>query len=119
MFSQAVVQIIGHVGKVEVKNVNDTKFATLSIATNERWVDKTTGEVKERTDWHRAVTFQPKKVVLIENFVGKGDYIAIDGKLRSRQYDHQGETRYAVEVEISRIGFLQPKSAEAQDDGEE
>lgn len=120
MFSEATTKIIGHVGKIEVKTVNDTMFAAINIATNERWTDRVTGKIKERTDWHRAVTFQPRKVAMIQKHISKGDYLVIDGKLRSRSYDHNGETRHAVEVEISGIGFLSPKASEPQqDDGEE
>lgn len=120
MYNENTVLFIGNVGKVEIKTTNGTKFAVLSLATNERWTDKTTGEIKERTDWHRCSTFRPKLVSLIEKHIEKGDFLRITGKLRSGSYQANGETVWTYETEINRIGFLSPKSGTpADDDGDE
>ena len=119
MYNENHVSLIGNVGRVEVKTSNGTKFATINIATNERWVDKQTGEVKEKTEWHRVVTFRPKTVELVEKHIAKGDFLRVVGKLRTRSFDANGETHYSTEVHADRLGFLSPKATEAQDDGEE
>lgn len=121
MYSENFVSLIGNVGRAEVKESNGTKFATLSIATNERWADKATGEVKEKTEWHRAVSFRPQMVSLIEKHVGKGDFVRLTGKLHTRSFLTDGETHYSTEIHIDRLGFLSPKSVleTQQDDGEE
>lgn len=119
MYNENQVSLIGNVGKVEIRSSNGTKYAIINLATNERWTDKQTGEIKERADWHRLTTFRPKLVALIEQHVGKGDFIRAIGKLRSGSYDKAGETVYTVEIHMDRIGFLSPKDAAPDTDTEE
>ena len=109
------VELIGHTGKVEIKTVNGSKFATINFATSERWTKD--GERKDRTDWHRLVTFRPATVELIDAHIGKGDFLRVVGKLRSTSWEQDGETRYGTEIHIAEIGFLQPKDAGDDSEG--
>ncbi|WP_176085735.1 single-stranded DNA-binding protein [Martelella sp. HB161492] len=78
---------------------NGRKIANLSIATSESWRDKTTGERKERTEWHRVVIFSEPLVKLVEQFLKKGAKVYIEGQLQTRKWqDNAGQDRYLTEV---------------------
>jgi single-strand DNA-binding protein len=106
MLNRNHVEIIGFVGKVEVKSNNGKKHALIDIATSERWVKN--DERKERTDWHQFKVFMPALVDLVEKHVRKGQYLSIIGKLRSGQFEKNGETIYTYEPHAVEIGFLEP-----------
>ena len=82
--------------------IRDTKtggrFATFSLATSERWKDKS-GEQQERTEWDRVVVFQEGLIPVIEQYVTKGSNVFIEGKLQTRKYeDKDGVEKYTTEV---------------------
>ncbi|MFB6349974.1 single-stranded DNA-binding protein [Moraxella sp. ZJ142] len=96
------VNLLGRVGQdPEVHmSANNNKVVTFALATNQRWKDRTSGEKKERTDWHRCVAFG-RAADTIENYVTKGDLLMITGVLTSRSYQTQsGETRWVTEVNV-------------------
>ena len=98
------VLLIGNLGAApEVKESKGVTFCRFSLATNERWKDRS-GQPRERTDWHTVVAFSglAKSLRRLE----KGAQVAVDGKLRVRRYEKDGETRYAVEVHADAIQFL-------------
>ncbi len=77
---------------------NGGQITNLSIATTEKWKDKTTGEKKELTEWHRVV-FQNKLSEIVAQYVKKGDKILVEGKLRTRKWtDGNGVERYSTEI---------------------
>ncbi len=87
------VQLIGNVGNApEIKNLeNAKKVASFSMATNE-FYKNANGEKIQDTQWHNIVAWG-KTAEIIENYVGKGKEIAIEGKLSSRSYEtNEGET---------------------------
>lgn len=92
------VQLIGNAGmEPEIKDVNGSKLAKLSIATNETYTNKS-GERVTDTQWHNIVAWG-KTAELIERFVTKGKEIAIEGKLNTRSYEDQdGKKRYVTEI---------------------
>jgi single-strand DNA-binding protein len=93
--------IIGRVGQdPEIRSTQSgSKIATLSLATNERWTDKHSGERKERTEWHRVVCFNERIAEIMERYVRKGDMLHITGKNETRKWtDPQGIERYVTEV---------------------
>lgn len=95
------VMLIGNVGRdPEIKTVQSGgRYATLSIATSESWKDKSTGERKERTEWHRVVVWVDVLVGVIEKYVKKGSKIYIQGQLETRKWtDQSGQDRYSTEV---------------------
>lgn len=75
------------------------KVCNLSIATSESWKDKTSGEKKERTEWHRVVIFNQGILGIAERFLKKGSKVYIEGQLESRKYtDKDGQEKYTTEV---------------------
>lgn len=80
------------------------KVANLSVATAESWKDKSTGEWKEATEWHRVAVFNQASIGFIEKHLKKGDPVYIEGKLETRSYDKDGETRYTTEVVVRNYG---------------
>jgi len=101
------VQLIGNVGNApEVKNLEtDKKVASFSIATNE-FFKNSKGEKMQNTQWHTIVAWG-KTAEIVEQYVGKGKEIAIEGKLTSRFYEtNEGEKRYVTEVVANEILLL-------------
>jgi len=102
-----VHHIIGRVGKdpeIRMTQSGD-KVASFSLATSERWKDKTTGEQKEHTDWHRIVVFNQNIVEkMIEPHVKKGYLLTVTGKVQTRDYeDRDGNTRYTTETVVGKF----------------
>ena len=97
------VILIGNLGQdPEVKSfANGGKIANLRIATSENWKDRTTGERKERTEWHSVVLQSDGLVGVAERFLKKGSKVYIEGQLRTRKWqDHSGNDRYSTEVTV-------------------
>ena len=82
-----------------------TDIAKFSMATS-RYVD---GE--ERTDWHRIICFGKTANNVLE-YLRKGSQVAINGRLQTRTYDKDGETRYMTEVVANSVKFLSKKSGD-------
>ena len=75
------------------------KVANFSVATSESWKDKTTGEKKEKTEWHRISVFNKGLVGVIENYVKKGSKVYIEGQLQTRKWkDKDGVEKYTTEI---------------------
>lgn len=102
--------VMGHVGKdPDVRSTQaGNKVATFSVATSERWTDKTTGEQKEHTEWHRIVVWGDVVVEkLIAPNVKKGSKIYIEGQMRTREYEAKdGIKRYTTEVVVQGNGSV-------------
>lgn len=97
------VTLIGNVGKdPEIRSTQDGReIASFTIATSEVWKDKTTGEKRERTEWHNVVVFAQHLVNIIKSYVHKGSKLYVEGSLHSRKWqDQAGVERKTVEVVI-------------------
>lgn len=105
MSSVNKVILIGNVGRdPEVRTVGGSKVVSLSIATTERWSDKTTGEKKESTQWHNIVIWNERIGEVVERYVTKGSKIFIEGQLQTRKWtDKEGRERYTTEVVLQRF----------------
>tara|TARA_B100000945_G_C20135065_1_gene481244 strand:+ start:146 stop:619 length:474 start_codon:yes stop_codon:yes gene_type:complete len=100
------VILIGNLGRdPEIRTMqNGNKVANLNIATSESWKDKTTGERKEKTDWHRVVIFG-NLAEIAENYLKKGSKVYISGKLQTRKWqDQSGQDKYTTEVVLQGYG---------------
>ena len=99
------VILLGRVGKdPEIRNTQaGDPIASFSLATSEKWRDKTTGEKKESTEWHNVVCFNPQVSKVIESYVHKGDMLGVEGKITSRKYEKDGQTRYVTEIVIGKF----------------
>ena len=101
------VILVGNLGQdPEVKSFqNGGRIANLRLATSENWKDKTTGERKERTEWHTVVLQSEGLVGVAERFLRKGSKVYIEGQLRTRKWqDQSGNDRYSTEVSVGGIG---------------
>ena len=95
------VVLIGNLGRdPEIRSTNDGReIATFSVATSESWKDKTTGEKKDKTEWHRVVVFSEGLVRVIKNYVKKGTKLYLEGQLQTRKWvDNENQERYTTEV---------------------
>jgi len=100
------VIIIGHVGRdPEVKTMqNGGKVVNMSIATSENWKDKSSGERKEKTEWHRVVIFNEHLADIAEKYVRKGSKVYVEGAIQTRKWtDRSGQEKYSTEVVLQRF----------------
>lgn len=103
MINKAI--LIGNVGAdPEIRTFESgDKVANLSLATSERWKDKSTGERKEKTEWHRVVVFG-NLVDVVERYVKKGSKLYIEGKIETRKWEKDGTDRYSTEIVLRGFG---------------
>ena len=96
------VQLIGRLGAdPEIKQmVNGKNVARLSIATSQSWKDKSTGERKEKTEWHRVVIFNEGLVNIVQQYLKKGANVYLEGQLSTRKWRDEklGLDKYSTEV---------------------
>ena len=95
--------LVGNLGAdPEVKSFqNGGKICNLRVATSENWKDKTTGEKKERVEWHSVTLNSVGLVSVAERFLKKGSKVYIEGKLQTRKWqDASGNDRYSTEVVV-------------------
>jgi len=96
------VLLIGRLGAdPEIKQmVNGKSVARLSLATSQSWKDKTSGEKKEKTEWHRVVIFNEGLVSIVQQYLKKGANIYVEGALTTRKWkdESSGQDKYSTEV---------------------
>jgi single-strand DNA-binding protein len=95
------VELIGHLGKdPEMRRTNDGRpIANFNVATTESWRDKSSGEKKEKTEWHRVVVFNEGLAKVVEQYLKKGSRVYIEGQLQTRKWtDQSGAEKYSTEI---------------------
>ncbi|GHA42150.1 single-stranded DNA-binding protein [Amylibacter ulvae] len=95
------VMLIGNLGAdPEVRTFqNGNKVCNLRIATSENWRDKSTGERREKTEWHTVSVFSEGLVRVCEQYLRKGSKVFVEGQLQTRKWqDQSGNDRYSTEV---------------------
>ena len=100
------VILVGNLGRdPEVRTAQDgSKIVNLNIATSESWKDRSSGERKEKTEWHRVVIFNPNLADIAERYLKKGSSVYIEGALQTRKWtDKDGAEKYSTEVVIGRF----------------
>ena len=102
--------LIGRLGRdPEVRYTPDgLAVANFSIATSEEWKDKSTGEKKERTEWHRIVAFG-KLGEICGEYLSKGKQVYIEGRLQTRSWEKDGVKRYTTEIVATDMQMLGAK----------
>ncbi len=103
------VILIGYLGQdPEIRYMpSGGAVANLTLATSESWRDKQTGEMKEKTEWHRVVIFG-KLAEIAGEYLRKGSQVYIDGSLQTRKWqDQSGQDRYTTEVVVNVGGTMQ------------
>ena len=114
------VLLIGRLGAdPEIKQmVNGKNVARLSIATSQSWKDKSTGERKEKTEWHKVVIFNEGLVKVVQQYLKKGANVYIEGQISTRKWRDEklGQDRYSTEIVLqgynSSLTMLESRSKE-------
>jgi single-strand DNA-binding protein len=115
------VILIGNLGAdPEIRSLTSgDRVANLRIATSESWRDRTSGERKEKTEWHRVVVFNENIVKVCENYLRKGAKVYIEGSLQTRKYqDNSGAERFSTEIVLQKfrgeLTMLDGRSGDAE-----
>jgi len=101
------VTLIGNLGRdPEIRSTQDGReIANLTVATSDSWKDKSTGERKEKTEWHRIVIFNENLVRIVKEYLHKGSKIYVEGQLQTRKWvDQSGVEKYTTEVVLQGFG---------------
>jgi len=108
------VILIGHTGDEVKMHYFDGGgcVGNFSLATNETYTNRTTGEKVSNTEWHNIVV-RNKAAEICEKYLHKGDKVYIEGRLKTRKWqDDQGKDRYTTEIQCTEFTFLSPKKGE-------
>ena len=100
------VILVGNLGRdPEIRSTQDgTRVANFTMATSENWRDKSTGERREKTEWHRIVIFNERLVEVAEKYLHKGSKVYIEGQLQTRKWtDQSGPEKYTTEIVLTRF----------------
>lgn len=98
------VILVGNIGQEpQIRTMQSgQRVASFSLATSERWRDRQSGEMKEQTEWHRVVIFNPSLVDVAERMLQKGTRLYIEGSLRTRKWQNQqGVDTFTTEVVLN------------------
>lgn len=111
--------LIGNLGgDPEVRYMpNGNAVANLTLATSEKWRDKTTGEPREKTEWHRVVVFG-KLAEVAGEYLRKGSKVYIEGQNETREWEKDGIKRYTTEV-VVKVGGQMRMLDGRQDGGQQ
>lgn len=101
------VILIGNLGKdPETRYLPaGTAVTNFTLATSESWKDKSSGQMQERTEWHKVVIFN-KLAEIAGEFLKKGSKVYIEGSLRTRSYDKDGQKHYTTEIVANEMQML-------------
>lgn len=101
------VIIVGNLGAdPEVRRLpSGQSVVNLRVATSENWNDKSSGERRERTEWHSVSIFSPVAATYAEKYLRKGSKVYVEGRLQTRKWEDQsGQDRYATAIVVNNIG---------------
>ncbi|HEV3044379.1 MAG TPA: single-stranded DNA-binding protein [Roseiarcus sp.] len=99
------VILVGNLGRdPEVRRLNSgEQVVNIRVATSETWRDKSTGERRERTEWHNVVIFNEQIGKIVEQYCKKGSKVYLEGQLQTRKWtDQSGVEKYTTEVVLQR-----------------
>ena len=108
------VTLVGHLGDEPVSRYMPSGDAVtnISVATSERYKDKQSGEQKEVTEWHKVAAFGKLAEIMVA-YLHKGSQVYIQGKLRTRKWEKDGQNHYTTEIICQTMKMLGPKPAGA------
>ena len=99
------VFLLGNLGAdPELKRFDEGAKLRFRLATSERWRDRASGELKERTDWH-TLTLWGKRAEALAKMLHKGSRVMVEGRLETRNYTVEGNTKYVTEVKVDDLFF--------------
>lgn len=99
--------LIGRLGKDPESRTlrDDEKVVSFSLATDESWRDKNTGERKSKTDWHNVVIYNQGIGKVATQYLKKGSRACVEGKIQTRKWqDRDGNDRYTTEIVLDKFG---------------
>ena len=102
------VIIVGNLGKdPEMRSFpNGDQIANIAIATTDKWKDKSSGEMKEATEWHRIV-FNGRLAEIVGQYLRKGSQVYVEGSLRTRKWtDKEGVEKFTTEIRADQMQML-------------
>jgi len=110
MSSLNLCQFIGNLGQdTETRFTSDGKaVCSFSIACNEKWTDKNSGEKKEHTEWVNITAFG-KLAEICDKYLKKGQQVYVSGKFKTDKYDKDGQTHYPTKIIINEMKMLGAK----------
>jgi len=93
------VILVGNLGNDPEKRAlpNGNAVTNISVATSESWKDRESGQTTDRTEWHRVVFFN-RLAEIAAQYLTKGSKVYIEGQLRTRQWDKDGQKHYSTEI---------------------
>lgn len=95
------VTIAGRVGAdPEVKGGRNSEFVTMRVATSRTWKDRD-GNKQEKTEWHSVTLFAEPAAKFAKNYIKKGDFVFIEGRLETSEYEKDGERRFSTNVVVA------------------
>ncbi|MET0273790.1 MAG: single-stranded DNA-binding protein [Phenylobacterium sp.] len=100
------VILVGNLGfDPEIRSLNSgDRVANLRVATSETWRDKSSGERKEKTEWHRVVIFNDNLVKVAEQYLRKGSKVYIEGSIQTRKWtDQAGVEKFSTEIVLQKF----------------
>lgn len=111
--------LIGNLGgdPTSIHSQNGFAITKFNMATSERWRDRNTGEIQERTEWHRIAVFG-KLAEICEKYLSKGKKVCVEGRLQTGKYEKDGIEQYSTEIIASNVQFLSPKSSDSEYDSQ-
>jgi len=113
------VILVGNLGQdPEVRYMpNGNGVANISIATTDSWKDKNTGQMQERTEWHRVVLFG-KLAEVAGEYLRKGSQVYIEGRLQTRKWtDQSGQEKFTTEIVVDMGGQMQMLGGRGEQQG--
>jgi len=111
MASVNKVILIGNLGRdPETRFLpSGSAVANISVATTDTWKDKTSGEKKEATEWHRVVFFG-RLAEIVGEYLKKGSQVYVEGRLQTRKYEKDGQDHYSTEIIADTMKMLGSRS---------
>lgn len=108
------VILVGNLGQdPESRSFPDGgQLVTISVATSESWKDKQTGQQQERTEWHRVI-FRGKLAEIAAQYLKKGSKVYIEGSLRTRKWEKEGQDQYTTEIQAREMQMLDSRGDNA------
>ena len=100
------VILVGNLGRdPEIRFSQDgNKIVNMSLATSESWTDRSSGERREKTEWHRVVIFNDRLAEVAEKYLNKGSKVYLEGQLQTRKWTgNDGVEKYTTEVVLNRF----------------
>ncbi len=120
MASVNKVILVGNLGRdPETRYMPDGAAITnVSVATSFQWTDKSSGEKKEETEWHRVV-FRGRLAEIAGEYLKKGSQVYVEGRIRTRKWqDKEGQDRYTTEVMADTMKMLGSRAGAGEPRGE-